>query len=66
MCQTLLTCLHVEDFPTNVFYNVPHLTNKPVIIDLILFCKKTYSSLANNLEFYGRKMTIAFFYLVFS
>ena len=49
MCQTLLTCLHVQDFPTNVFYNVPHLTNKPVIIDLILFCKKTYSSLANNL-----------------
>jgi len=47
VCQTLLTSLGVQDFPAYVFYLT--LPINPVIIDLILFCKKTYSSLANNL-----------------
>ena len=67
VCQTLLTWLRVQDFPAYVFYLT--LPINPVIIELILFCKKTYSSLANNLTL-GRakwqKGDHFFFYLVFS
>ena len=47
VCQTFLNSLRVQDFPAYVFYLT--LLINLFIIDSILFCKKTYSSLANNL-----------------
>ena len=65
VCQTLLTCLHVQDFPAYVFHRT--LPFNAFIKDSILFCQKTYrySSLAKNLilgRANGRKMTIAFYF----
>ena len=63
VCQTLLTCLRVQGFPAYVFHRT--LPINAIIIDSVLFCHKTYSSLAKNLTLgraNGRKMTIAFYF----
>ena len=63
VCQTLLTCLRVQGFPAYVFHRT--LPINAFIIDSVLFCHKTYSSLAKNLTLgraNGRKMTIAFYF----
>ena len=63
VCQTLGTCLRVQGFPAYVFHRT--LPINAFIIDSVLFCHKTYSSLAKNLTLgraNGRKMTIAFYF----
>ena len=63
VCQTLRTCLRVQGFPAYDFHRT--LPINAFIIDSVLFCHKTYSSLAKNLTLgraNGRKMTIAFYF----
>ena len=63
VCQTLRTCLRVQGFPAYDFHRT--LPINAFIIDSVLFCHKTYSSLARNLTLgraNGRKMTIAFYF----
>ena len=63
VCQTLRTCLRVQGFPAYDFHRT--LPINAFIIDSVLFCHKTYSSLARNLTLgraNGRMMTIAFYF----